>query len=506
MSFEELVGQKLVVGIQGTQLNPETVHLLRKTHAGGLIFFHRNFESAEKLRRFIADLERILGKRLLILVDHEGGRVIRFREGVTIFPDAQAVGNSGRADWVQRQGEIEAGELRYLGVDVNLAPVLDILGRSWNPAIGTRSYGNDPELVATLGRARIEGMQSKGLSACAKHYPGLGEATLDPHQTLPTLPGDWNQLKRTSLIPFLQAFEARVDCVMSSHVLYPEIDRKPVTFSRRIVHDFLRLELGYPGVLLTDDLKMDAVTKKVSLREAAFLATQAGHDLLLVCSDPHAQLEIFDALVWSYKKKELRISELEASIERIQHLISKRSERFSIETKTSFEEGKKIAQRLAREGAQALSTGREILPLSPAWCLRHSLLGIFPDLSLLASEFVIEPELLNPHHFLKTLFSLFGVSLGRVEIIPLRPSVIERDRIKGVAQSADLIFFFCWDAHLFKEQRELLEALQELRNRLVVILLREPQDFEWIRTDTACVTAYGFRVCQAEAAVEKVFS
>lgn len=331
MTLEELVGQKFVFGIDGTEPAEEEIELFRRTHAGGLIVFERNFESAEGFRRLVSDLERALKRRLLLMVDHEGGRVIRFKEGVTHFPDAATLGRAGRPNEVRRQGEIEALELRRLGIDLNLAPVLDLLGPDPNPAIGDRSYGNDPELVGKLGRARIEGLQGKGVSACAKHFPGLGGATLDPHVELPTVRKSWKAVKNSDLVPFIEAFKVPVDCVMSTHVVYPEIDPKaqPATFSGRLVHDLLRLEFGYSGVVLTDDLKMGAVSKTVPLREAVPLAARAGHDLLLVCSDRKSQKEAFEALLAAYKKKELKISDLEESVDRISRLREKRQERFS---------------------------------------------------------------------------------------------------------------------------------------------------------------------------------
>ena len=324
MTLEELVGQKLVLGIEGTRATPAVIELFQKTHAGGLILFERNFENPDQLRRLIADLHKSLRTRLLILVDHEGGRVVRFKQGVTQFPDAETVAREGEIERARRQGEVEAQELRSLGININLAPVLDVVTDNPNPAIENRSYGKDPEVVAAFGRARIEGMQSKGLSACAKHYPGLGEATLDPHQDLPTVRKNWSALKRHDLIPFQKAFASKVACVMSTHVFYPEVDSRMVTFSRKICRELLRLELGYSGILLTDDLKMGAVSKAASMREIAPLAAQAGHDLLLICSDSKAQGQAFEALVWSYKRKELRSSELEETHERIQKMFSGR--------------------------------------------------------------------------------------------------------------------------------------------------------------------------------------
>lgn len=348
MTLEELVGGKLVFGMEGLKPTAEEIELFRRTHAVGLIVFERNFESPEGFRRLLSDFERALKRRLLVMVDHEGGRVVRFKEGVTRFPNAAACGRTGRLDWVRRQGEIEALELRRLGIDLNLAPVLDVLGPSPNPALGDRSYGNNPELVGKLGRARIEGLQSKGISACAKHYPGLGSAVLDPHVELPTVDKSWKALKGSDLLPFIEAFQVPVDCVMSTHVVYPGIEPKdrPATFSRHLIHDLLRLEFGYSGALLTDDLKMGAVSKNVPLREAAPLAARAGHDLLLVCSDSKSQEEAFDALVGAYKNRELKISELEESAERISRLKEGLGERFSKGPAVPEEDGRTLATKM----------------------------------------------------------------------------------------------------------------------------------------------------------------
>ena len=507
MTLEELVGQKLVLGIEGSRVTPEAVDLFRKTHAGGLIIFRRNCERAEALRSLIADLEQALGRRLVVMIDHEGGRVIHIGDGVSIFPDARAAGESSRPEWVKRQGEIEGEELRRLGMDVNLAPVLDILVEAWNPAIGNRSYGKDPQVVAKMGQARIEGMQSRGLSACAKHWPGLGEARFDPHRDLPSIQKSWKAMKQTDLVPFAKAIEGKVDCVMSSYPLYPELDNDslPATFSRRIIHDYLRLEFGFDGVILTDDLKMGAISKTVSFREVAPLAAKAGHDLLLVCSDPKAQLESFESLVWAYKKKELKTSELEESVERIRLLKEKRPKRFAEGPPIPHKEGKELAHSIARAGANILNNGLGLLPLSPEWCLGHSVLAIFPNLEPLSRHFFIEPELLEMKNFIKSGFQRFGISLG-VEAISLDPGLEESAKIKKLSQEQDLVIFFCGDAHLFPGTREFLKAIQESSQRLAVVLLREPQDAEWVLPGVGCITSYGFRSCQIETAIEKLFS
>ncbi|MCM8776386.1 MAG: beta-N-acetylhexosaminidase, partial [Candidatus Omnitrophica bacterium] len=278
-TLEERVGQKLMFGISGTAVTGEIVKIFRKTHAGGLILFRRNFKTAPQSKSLIENLESALGRRLLVAVDHEGGRVVHLGEAVTLFPSNLTLGATGNEDYARRQGEIEAVELKRLGLDINLAPCLDVLTETFSPNIGIRSYGRDPELVARLGRARIQAMQTGGISACAKHFPGQGHSPLDAHLKLPCLDTSLEEMRRVHLRPFAEAIQAGVDLVMSSHPVYSQLDPTgvPATFSRRIVHDCLRKELGFQNVIISDDLEMGALKGICPIGEAACRTAQAGH-------------------------------------------------------------------------------------------------------------------------------------------------------------------------------------------------------------------------------------
>ena len=206
--LDDGIGRTLMFGIPGTRLRAADVKLFRDTRAGGLILYRINYESPGQIRRLIGDLEEALGRRLLTAMDHEGGRVIMAGGGVTVFPDSLAFGRGGTARDTAEQGRIEARELRRLGVDVNFAPVVDVLTDEYSPNIGIRSYGEDHARVAALAAARIKSMQASGVSACAKHFPGLGPATLDPHLALPVIKIARNELRRRHLVPFEAAVRA----------------------------------------------------------------------------------------------------------------------------------------------------------------------------------------------------------------------------------------------------------------------------------------------------------
>jgi beta-N-acetylhexosaminidase len=503
MDLKDLVGSCLVFGIPGTKLTSEIVRHFQATRAGGLILYRINFESPSQIIQLIKDFEEALQRRLLVTVDHEGGRVVMFREGVTVFPDSLALGTVGDEINARRQGEIEARELRRLGMDVNFAPVLDVLTEAYSPNIGIRSYGRDPALVARLGAARIQAMQAGGLSATAKHFPGLGPATLDPHLKLPVIPTTWAEMEKIHLAPFLSAIEADVDVIMSSHPLYPNLDPTPgtpATFSRRIIREHLRERLGYKGVISSDDLEMGAIRELCPVGEAAVRAAAAGHDLLLSCHDKVSQRQAFDALCRAFKEKALPTADLEASVERIEALRAKRTERFVPGTPEAYPEGAGLAREISRQAATVLRDQSRLLPLSSTTAGR--VLVVFPALSSLASKIMIERELEDETGFLRSRLKGGGV---QILILSIEPG---DDQIKTATTQTsqfDTTVYFCFDAHMYPSNKKLLMELQGRAKRLIVILMRDPYDAEFIGDKAACVTAFGYRVCQLEAAIERIF-
>ncbi len=505
MKLAELVGERLVVGIPGTEITPEIVRHFQELHAGGLILYRINFASPRQLKKLIGDLEEALGRRLLVAADHEGGRVIMFREGVTVFPDNLAVGRAGKIDYARQQGEIEAKELRRLGLDVNLAPVLDVLTDAYSPNIGIRSYGQDWRLVAKMGAARIDGMQQHGLSACAKHFPGKGHAPVDAHLGLPVIPSTWKEMEAVHLQPFRQAIQTGVDVVMSSHPYYPRLDPGPrqiATFSRRIIYDYLRKELNFQGVIASDDLEMGAIKAICPIGEAGVLAAQAGHDLLLVCHDLQAQKEVYHKLLEAYQAKRLPLKELEESTARIKRLKLKREKRFAGGEPRAEPAAAGLAARVCRESVRVLQDERKLLPLTRG---EKRIALIFPRFSWFESKIMIEKEILDEQEFVRQEFQKYGLNPA-VQIVAIEPGAAEIEAAAHLAKTSDLTILFCFDAHLYPADKNLLEALQEAAQELVVELLRDPYDAAYIKAGVACITAFGWRACQIRAAIEKICS
>ncbi|MBI2492347.1 MAG: beta-N-acetylhexosaminidase [Candidatus Rokubacteria bacterium] len=433
--LEDLVGERLMIGLAGPALREADLRLFRDTRAGGLILYRRNFESPAQLCRLVAGLEGALGRRLLVATDHEGGRVIMLGGGTTIFPDGLAMGTAGEEAFAHRQGLFEARELRRLGVDLNLAPVLDVLTERYSPNIGIRAYGKDPALVARYGVARIRGMQRGGLSACAKHFPGKGHAPLDAHLALPTIDSTWAEMRATHLPPFLAAIAAGVECVMTSHPVYPNLDpaRVPATFSRRLVVEHLRGEAGFGGVILSDDLEMGAVRATGPVGEAAVRAAGAGHDLLLVCHTEAAQREAAAALCEAHRSGALPRAALESSVERLRRLRAGRAARFEGGAPHAERDGATLAGAIAARAVTLLAPG----PADLKRALNGRVAIVFPRFSDLAPRITIEPEVADERQYLRAAFGRAGVT-PEIALVGIEPAPAEIAAAVDLAAGADV--------------------------------------------------------------------
>lgn len=504
MTLEDMVGCRLVFGLPGPDVTDADLHLFSDTRAGGLILYRRNFETPERLHRMLTRLEDALGKRLLVATDHEGGRIIMLGQGVTIFPDSLAAGTAGEVAFVHRQGRFEGRELRRLGVDVNFAPVLDVLTERYSPNIGIRAYGKDPALVARFGAARIRGLQAAGVSACAKHFPGKGHAPVDAHLGLPVIESDWGEMHAVHLVPFMAAIEAGVDCLMTSHPLYPRLDpapRTPATFSRLIVDEYLRGEVGYRGVIVSDDLEMGAVGELCGIGEAAVRATAAGHDLLLVCHTEAAQRAAHAALLDAYRHGGLPRRGLEQSVARIDALQSRRATRFEGGLPRPERDGEPLAKAMA---ARAVTF---VAPAPVGWraSLNSRVVAVFPRLSSLADRITVEPAIMDAERYLRDAMRPYGIEPD-VVVIGIEPTEVEIERVSARVEAADASILFLYDAHLYPSNRRLLDSLQKRAHALAIVLMRDPYDAEYLAPGVAGITAYGWRKCQLDAVLARLLT
>src|SRR6184192_2522574 len=490
-----------MIGLKGPTVDDTDVRLFRETRAAGLILYRRNFESPRQLLEMLARLEGALGRRLLVATDHEGGRIVMLGRGVTIFPDNLAVGTAGEESFAYKEGLIEARELRRLGIDLNLGPCLDVLTDRYSPNIGIRSYGKDPKLVARYGVARISGMAKGGLSSCPKHFPGKGHSPLDAHLKLPTILSDWDEMHAVHLVPFLEAIAAGVECLMTSHPVYPRLDPSgvPATFSRLIVEDYLRSELGFRGVIVSDDLEMGAVSETCPIGEASVRTAAAGHDLLLVCHTEAAQRTSAAALVDAYRASRLPRRALEQAVERIRRLRERRRERFEGGPPAPEPDGAPLAWAIATRAVTRVAPGRPDFT--------HALNGrvavVFPRFSDLAARITIEPEVADERGYLTQAFARVGIEPEAVLVAP-EPTPAEIAEAAERAAAADATVLFLYDAHLYPSNRALLDAVTARARALAVVLLRDPYDAALLAPGVLGLTAFGWRRYQLEAVVARL--
>ncbi len=333
MTINEKIGQMLMPDFRNwngqnvTEMLPEIEQLVQEYHLGGVILFAENVVTTEQTARLVADYQEASEKYgLLLTIDQEGGIVTRLQSG-THMPGNMALGATRSAETAENVGQVIGEELNALGINMNLAPVLDVNNNPDNPVIGVRSFGESPELVAELGTAYIKGLQRTGVAATAKHFPGHGDTAVDSHLGLPEVPHDKERLLEVELYPFQKAMEEDIDAVMTAHVTFPKIDDTkvisqkdgteislPATLSHKVLTGLMREEMEYDGVIITDALNMAAIAEHFGPVDAVIRSVKAGTDIILM---PVGLEAVAEGLLEAVETGEITEERIEESVNRI---------------------------------------------------------------------------------------------------------------------------------------------------------------------------------------------
>lgn len=285
MTLREQIGQMFMVGVSGETLTPVERSTLAAYHFGGVVLFGRNLAEPKQILSLCRSLWNAASDPPpFIAIDAEGGRVHRLPTPFTHFPAATVLGRKRDPELARRVGRATARELALVGINFNFAPVLDVNSNPKNPIIGDRSFGSAPDQVIAIGEAWIGGLRDGGVIPCGKHFPGHGGTDADSHLELPVVDKQVAELRALELPPFFHACRNRIESLMTAHVLYPALDRDfPATLSRAVLESLLRREMGYDGVVFTDDMGMNAIMENYPLSEAVIRAVRAGVDVILYC-------------------------------------------------------------------------------------------------------------------------------------------------------------------------------------------------------------------------------
>jgi beta-N-acetylhexosaminidase len=314
---------RFMLGFQGHSLSSELTDYLAEGLAG-VVLYPRNFPSVERLRELTTEIRGAAGRPVLIGIDQEGGTRFALREPFTAWPSAADLGRIGDSALTEQVARAMAVELRAVGCNLNFAPMLDLHVNQDSPVTKDRSFGADPRQVARMGVAFDRGLRAGGVLSCAKHFPGHGDAVVDPHLDLPVFMGTLERLESVELHPFAAAVAAGVPMVMTAHIQLPQIDpENPASLSRILLDGILRRRLGFEGVILADDLGMGAIARKYGPGEAAVQTLRAGTDIAMLCHDWPAVAQAIAAVKKAHREDAFEKAEWSASLDRIERVTAK---------------------------------------------------------------------------------------------------------------------------------------------------------------------------------------
>lgn len=319
--LRKLLGQCFFIGFDGLELPPSIQSFIQENGIGGVTLFANNYESPAQVAELINSIQALRGDAppLAICVDHEGGRVQRFKKPFTKFPEARAIGDQNSPKLAYECAEMMAKELKTVGVNINFAPVADINTNPANPVIGRRAYGDTEEHVSKMVSGIVRGFLSNGIQCVVKHFPGHGDTTQDSHFHLPKIKTPLDTILAREVKPFTKAFKSRCELVMMAHIIVEDVDPKvPATLSKKIIQDILRGQLRFRGLIFSDDMEMKAIADNFGEADAALMALEAGVNMLLYHTEPF-QTRAFEGLLSKLSSPEgvAALAALEESAKRV---------------------------------------------------------------------------------------------------------------------------------------------------------------------------------------------
>jgi beta-N-acetylhexosaminidase len=482
LSLQEKLGQMMMVGFAGRELDETTQAMLARFHVGGICLFKRNISSSAQVALMNDALHRLFEGKItpFIAVDQEGGNVIRIDDSPMLLPSAMALGAADSEELALQAGKAMGEDLRLLGFNMNLAPVVELNLNLRNDVLGTRAFGSGSEMVSKLGKAFIRGQQGTQVVTVAKHFPGHGRSATDSHKGLPRLEETEDQM-RAQWEPFQAVIEQGVDAMMTAHVSLPNIsgDSVPATLSPRLLKGILRSQLNFEGVVLTDELEMEAVAKQYSAGDAAVLSIEAGADMVLIPWQAQKKEEVFLALNEAATQGRLTEERINASVRRLLLVKLKRGMFEPLpplsERQKHFGKNRALEEKIAEAAMTLLKNDQGLLPLK-----KQLRLAVFTQEKTLAEQ----------------------LSKKRTtEVFPLTPALLKSAKGKKALEHAAQVDVVVVGISNMR-QLPWLHRLSAVAKKLVVVVLGNPVLLEELPRVDAVLISYSYLAAPQKAAVK----
>lgn len=506
-AHQDLIGYKFMLAFDGRMPPPRILDWIARRSLGGFTLFRPlNYDDPGQIREMTAALQhaaRASGQApLLIATDQEGGQLTAMGEGTTQFAGNMALGATRDPELTRRVGRAIGLELAAMGVNVNYAPVLDLNTNPRNPSLGIRAFGDDPALAATLGAAFIEGLQSAGVAATMKHFPGKGEAAVDSHYSMPVIAHDRTRLEAIEFPPFKAAIAAGARLLMTGHFAIPALTGTtayPATVARRVMTDFARGEMGFEGVIITDALDMGAITQGAGQIIDVIAAVRAGVDLMLNKDDPDTQERLYAGLHLAHTRELIDDAHLRSSVERILELKAWVTAQPQPELDTvGCAEHRALEAELARRSITLLRDTAGLLPLRLAAGARIAAIMPEPvDLTPADTSSTIRPHLaaaLRAYHANVDEF-IIEPDPGHDTIAALRERLADYD----------LLVLGTINASMRPEQAALANELLQLGVPTVTVAMRTPYDLAVLPSTTTHLCTYSIQPASLDALAAALF-
>lgn len=496
-SGTDLMGQSLMLSFDGARATPELLEALERTRPCGVILFAHNIVSPAQLyelnRTLQAHAEAIDLPPLLIAIDQEGGTVARLPAPFTTVPSQMAQAATADANSAYECAYMTGQQLRAFGINVNFAPVLDVNNNPLNPVISFRSFGHDPEAVTRWGLEALRGYRETNVIATVKHFPGHGDTDMDSHLGLPVVRHDRARLDTIEFVPFAAAIKAGAPALMTAHIVFEAIDAIPATFSKRILTDLLRHELGFDGVVFTDALNMRAIADRYGIGEAAISAKSAGADVMLPCGPLTPQIEAAEQLVRALEEGRLASDPFTATARRLDRLRKDYAIGYDLPAYGDpDDELHAQALEIARRSITVLEAGN-VLPLLPS--TRLLLIDCMLPRFSQAEEALERAELLRG--LMQSAFpNMVALTLG---------STPETDQVRQaleLAERCEATVFVTRNASLIPAQGQLAKAFADVSTPLIHVAARSPYDAGVVPSAAVTLLTYGDPVVSLEALVD----